>query len=708
MCAVRIEWVGVKTVISGQGAGRNRLPERRRCSSGEVTTAAPAVSTGLSSRKIRTAAAVVWALVGLASALMIASLVRVILDPQAAGPQDLNGFEWVAGVTCTAIGGVVAAIHAHNKVAWLLLWIGTISAVSLFIGTYAPTKSALEWVGQWIWWPEIGLLPVVFLLFPDGRLPSNRWRFSLWISVFGLAVPMLALASAAIVQPGVLFQAEEARLPRAVLLLRVAEVGFLASLLAVLLALIALVVRFRASSGDERQQLKWLLVAAVLVPVAGISDAAWGLPVVWLIAVAALPVAVGVAIMKYGLYQIDPLINRSLVYGGLTAAVLGVYVSAVTIVGTVLQNQRIPAPLIAAGTVAVAFQPVRDRLQRAVNRMMYGERDDPYAVLSRLGQRLEGTAPADDVLPVVVETIANAFKVPYVAIELRDGEAFAPAAATGKLPENPLFLPLTYQGEQVGRMVVGHRGTNEPFSEVDVRLLADIARQAGVAAHAVRLTADLQRSRERLVTTREEERRRLRRDLHDGLGAALAGVVLQLGAARTLLVRDPNAATQLLDKLRVEVQDAITDIRRLVYDLRPPQLDELGLVGAIQELVSRLTESSYAGSPRHHQRLHITVEMPTSLPPLQAAVEVAAYRIAAEALTNVVRHAEATSCVLHLACRDMLMLEIRDDGRGFPPDTHRGVGLTSMRERAAELGGDLRIESGLDRGTVIHAELPNR
>ena len=223
-------------------------------------------------------------------------------------------------------------------------------------------------------------------------------------------------------------------------------------------------------------------------------------------------------------------------------------------------------------------------------------------------------------------------------------------------------------------MVVGHRGTNEPFSEVDVRLLADIARQAGVAAHAVRLTADLQRSRERLVTTREEERRRLRRDLHDGLGAALAGVVLQLGAARTLLVRDPNAATQLLDKLRVEVQDAITDIRRLVYDLRPPQLDELGLVGAIQELVSRLTESSYTGSPRHHQRLNMTVEMPTSLPPLQAAVEVAAYRIAAEALTNVVRHAEATSCVLHLECRDMLMLEIRDDGRGFPPDTHRGSG----------------------------------
>jgi signal transduction histidine kinase len=175
-----------------------------------------------------------------------------------------------------------------------------------------------------------------------------------------------------------------------------------------------------------------------------------------------------------------------------------------------------------------------------------------------------------------------------------------------------------------------------------------------------------------------------------------------------LLVQDPKAAAQLLDKLRVEVQDAITDIRRLVYDLRPPQLDELGLVVAIQELVLRLTESAYAGSPRRDQSLNVTVEMPDSLPPLRAAVEVAAYRIAAEALTNVVRHAEATSCVLHLECRDMLVLEIRDDGRGFPRDKPRGVGLTSMRERAAELGGDLRIESVLDRGTVIHAELPNR
>ena len=485
----------MKTAMtSGQDAYSGWPPERREWSSAEVTPAPAAAVSGLPSRKARLATAVVWALVGLAGALMIAALARLVLVPAVDGPRGGNVLAWVAGVTCTAVGGVVAAVRVHNRVAWLLLGIGVLSAVSLFSGTYMPTNSALAWLAQWIWWPSMGLLPFAFLLFPDGNLNSNRWRLALWISSFGFVVPALALALAAIVQPGVLGQRAAARLPRALLLLTVAELGIFASLLAALLALIALVLRFRASSGDERQQLKWVLVAGVMVPVAGLLDAAWGFPEAWVI-VSALPVAVGVAIMKYGLYQIDPIINRSLVYGGLTAVVLGVYVGAVTIVGIVLQNHRIPVPLIAAGTVAVVFQPVRDRLQRAVNRMMYGERDDPYAVLSRLGKRLEGTVPADDVLPVVVETIANAFKVPYVAIELRDGESYAPAAAAGKPRENPLFLPLTYQGEQVGRMVVGHRGTHQPFSGVDMRLLADIARQAGVAAHAVRLTADLQRSR---------------------------------------------------------------------------------------------------------------------------------------------------------------------------------------------------------------------
>ena len=295
-----------------------------------------------------------------------------------------------------------------------------------------------------------------------------------------------------------------------------------------------------------------------------------------------------------------------------------------------------------------------------------------------------------------------------MAIELRDGESYAPAAAAGKPRENPLFLPLTYQGEQVGRMVVGHRGTHQPFSGVDMRLLADIARQAGVAAHAVRLTADLQRSRERLVTTREEERRRLRRDLHDGLGAALAGVVLQMSAARTLLVRDPDAAAQLLDKLRVEVQDAITDIRRLVYDLLgfrrswtswARRGDSGACVAPHGQRVRRFPTARPASEHDCRRDAHLAAS-------LQAAVEVAAYRIAAEALTNIVRHAEA----------DELRLAPRVPGHARTGDTRRRAGLSSgqaprvglmlMRERAAELGGDLRIESALDRGTVIHAELP--
>jgi signal transduction histidine kinase len=221
----------------------------------------------------------------------------------------------------------------------------------------------------------------------------------------------------------------------------------------------------------------------------------------------------------------------------------------------------------------------------------------------------------------------------------------------------------------------------------------------------VRLTADPQ-SRERPVTAREEERRRLRRDLHDGLGAALGGIVLQLGGAKTLLERDPAAVAPLLDKLRDEVQNVIADIRRLVYELRPPQLDELGLVAALREHIDRLTGIG-AGWPVDPGELIVTVQAPKELSSLPAAVEVAAYRIAAEALTNVVRHASARSCQVMLMADGALELEIRDDGQGLPDEPRRsGVGLTSMRERAAELGGWCSIEPAASGGTVVRAHLP--
>ena len=231
------------------------------------------------------------------------------------------------------------------------------------------------------------------------------------------------------------------------------------------------------------------------------------------------------------------------------------------------------------------------------------------------------------------------------------------------------------------------------------RLLDDLARQAGIAVHAVGLHAELQRARARLVAAREEERRRLRRDLHDGLGPALAAQTLKVGAARSLLRRDPDAADARLAELEGDLADALADVRRLVYNLRPPALDELGLAAAIRQAAS-----DYAGGP---DGTRIWVDAPERLPPLPAAVEVAAYRIVQEALTNVVRHARARECLVTLRlATGALEVEVVDDGAGLPAPHRSGVGLSSMQERAAELGGSCSIAAQPAGGTRVLARLP--
>ena len=253
-----------------------------------------------------------------------------------------------------------------------------------------------------------------------------------------------------------------------------------------------------------------------------------------------------------------------------------------------------------------------------------------------------------------------------------------------------------YQMETIGQLTLGPRQRGETFTPADRRLLEDLARQIGVAAHAVQLTTDLQRSRERLVTTREEERRRLRRDLHDGLGSALTSLMFKLDATDTLLDRDLPAARSLLAETRGQMQASITDIRRLVYDLRPPTLDEWGLVDALREQVAHYALGD----------LLVTIEAPNSLPPLSAAVEVAVYRIALEALANVVKHAHATNCSIRLSlAENTLVVEIEDDGVGRATGTPAGVGMTAMRERAAELGGSCVIEDATPQGTLVRASI---
>lgn len=413
-----------------------------------------------------------------------------------------------------------------------------------------------------------------------------------------------------------------------------------------------------------------------------------------------VPFSIGMAILRHRLWDIDPVINRALVYGVLTAGVIGGYVLAVNYLGTLFQaGGNLIISLAVTATIAVLFAPVRERVQRGVNRLMYGERDDPYAVITRLGEQLETAISPDAVLSVITRTVCDALKLPYAAITLDIEGGSAVAAETGSAVEGPLRLPLVYQGEKVGDLILAPRRAGERFAPSDRRLLDGLARQAGVAAHAVRLTTDLQRSRQRLVTTREEERRRLRRDLHDGLGPMLGSLTLKLDIADEVMDGDPATARKLIRNLKAEAQAAVTDIRRLVYDLRPPALDDLGLVGAIRETAAQCGVGG----------LRVTVREPGDLPPLPAAVEVAAYRIVQESLANTVRHAAAGSCTVDIALEDgCLMIEIVDDGRGITDAARPGVGMASMRERAAEIGGECTVESVKPdgSGTRVRALLP--
>lgn len=477
----------------------------------------------------------------------------------------------------------------------------------------------------------------------------------------------------------------------------------------------------RVSTRVERQQVRWVLFGLALWLVVMFSVTGpytlrqslppeapmpWWVPVsevAWFVGMNILPAALAVAVLRYRLWDLDVVINRTVVFGALTVAILALYGLVVGALGLAFQaSGNLLASLIATGLAAVLFQPVRVRLQRAVNRMMYGERDDPYMLLTRLSRQLETSLSPEATLPTIVETIAKALKLPYAAIALREGADFEVAASYGLPPAGARqatveTLPLTYQNQTTGRLLLAPRAPDEPFSPTELGLLEDLARQVGVAAHNVRLASDLRRSYRQLVTTREEERLRIRRDLHDGLGPRLASLTLKLEAARNLLKTDPDSVDALLVEIKKSSQAAIGDIRRLVYDLRPPALDELGLVEALREHVATI---------RSPTGPHLTLEAPEPLPAVPAAVELAAYRIVLEALTNVVRHADARTCTVRFAVDDSLYVEVCDDGVGLPGTLHPGVGLTSIRTRTEELGGTCVIEPAPGSGTRVHVRIP--
>lgn len=639
--------------------------------------------------------------------LWVAGLVLAALDGHIT--RALPG---ISGVGFAAAGALVMFQRPENRLGPLMSAGGVVLGILGVAGEYGqralvyapgslPAGHFAGWLGDLMALPTIGLLVGLLpQLFPTGQPVSPRWRPFVW-AAWGYAV-LGAIGNAFVQQqsesvPG---QANPYAIPSArplfsLLIVLSAPLG----VLALIGAVGSLSVRWRRSHGDERQQLKWFIAGVSLLPVAlvlhevqpGVGRALFA------VVFSVIPATLGVAILRYRLYDLDLVIRRTAVYAAVSAVVAGLYLLIVALAQLAVSSDiGIGVHVVAAVAAAAVFQPLRIRVQRVVDRRFYGDRSRPYEAVTGLGRQLEGALLPETVLPGVVDTVCGALRLPFAAIELRDGDGWVRAAQHGEPNGEPAAFPMAYQATVVGRMLVCPRGRGDELTEADRRLLADLARQAGVAAHAVQVTTALQRSRAELVTAREEERRRLRRDLHDGLGPTLAGITMGMHAAGVLVGSDPDEASRLLAGLEQQIEDAIADIRRLVYGLRPPALDEFGLVRALQMHASRLESPA----------LGITVDSPPEgLGPLPAAVEVAAYRIVTEALTNVARHANARSCQVRLRRDLALEVEVTDDGQGMPAGQPAGVGVTAMRERATELGGSLTV-AALAAGTRVSAVLP--
>ncbi|WP_136706302.1 sensor histidine kinase [Agromyces sp. H66] len=554
------------------------------------------------------------------------------------------------------------------------------------------------------------ILPIVLLLllFPDGRLRRGRgWRaVSIVAIVLGLVMPFAflfvpydVLASDDPLRTELL-AAFEPPLPT-IPLPDVAWVAILAAALpcliaSLLLALVVAVSRRFGATAEERAQLRWLVWSGVVF-VASLAIAPL-LPAVLVdvlvaVTIALMSASVVVAVTRHRLYAIDRLLSWTLVYAVLIAAIVAVDVLVVLAVGSAIDDRA--AMLVAVVVVMLAYAPLRGRLFALASLIVNGRRSDPYGVVSSLGDRLDRATDTPTRLGDLAAAIAEAFASPYVRVELDRPDADPIVAEQGTPTAALEEIPIDYGGAVVGRILM-EPGRRPVVSERDQRLLGDLVRLAVAAMRNAELGRELQAIRERLVVAREEERSRLRRELHDGLGPLLGGVKLRLETARNLAERDPERSLALLDAAIDDQSEVIDEIRRIVHDLRPPALDDLGLVRALEQQATRLTGGGLA--------VEVSGDLPRELPP---AVEVAAYRIVSEALTNARRHSGAAHVVVRLELDErMLRAEVRDDGAGIPVDAVGGVGLRSLRERAAELGGTLEIGPADGRGTVVRAALP--
>jgi len=604
----------------------------------------------------------------------------------------------VGAAVAVVVGVLVLARKPRHPVGWLLVVHG------LFFGTLAFDGSGTSHIGRVFDQLSAGAWVFLFLflvliayLLPDGHLANRFWRR--WVRV-GLVGVVLFVVGAAGDRQGFADSHHGAPLPVPWLPEGFSGLlGLIGLLLVVLLffgSLVAVWRRLRAARADERLQLLWLVWGSLSVPVALVVG--WvnyfllGNGPLFIVALAlvavALPVTIGIAILRHRLFDIRLVLSRTLIYLLLVVAVVAVYAALLFLTGRLFGNRTVGG-LLAVGIVAGAVHPAYLFLRRWSERWVYGLRSDPRAAIRLMAQRAEAADP-DGLVAAVTDAVAIALRVNRVWVELSDpGFDDAVDATT-------LRTPMVHRGEQVGYLVVELSPGHE-FAESELALLGDLARYAAILVRSEQLNDELRDSRSRIIAGREEERRRLRRDLHDGLGPTLAATVLKLQAAQSRT--DALERDALLAETRDEVKEAITEVRRLVDDLRPPAIDEVGLLDAIRQratVLSGVVTFEVTGSDSLADRRA----------PLPAAVEVAAFRIASEAMTNVVRHSGASRCLVSVELNGAFQLTVTDNGHGADRTTSNGVGWTSMRERAAELGGSCTITSQPNGGLIVRAVLP--
>ncbi len=601
--------------------------------------------------------------------------------------------EYILGTVWPIVGALIVRGQPRNPVGWLML-ISASTGPYLLAGLHAAVSGGEGVLGPFTTWysvwgfalPYFFTLPLLPHLFPNGRPLSPRWA-----KVVAIVVGVAAITTVArMVSPVETDLAPELTNPIGVQAMAwtkyVTVVGAIGLfVVGIPLAVLSLALRMRRARDLERTQLQWLFLGGMVLVLSGVLQFVdWSLT----IGLVAFPAGIGIAMLRHRLFDVELTLNRTVVFGALTGFVVLVYVGVVYVADAVAPGSRWGVVLVAGAALAAAAG--RDRVQALVDRTLFGHRHNAYAVVSHVGRRVAAASQPVDALQQLVDGLRDALRLPYVAFTGADI-----SVTSGEPIHGSRLVPVTALGEAVGELHVGLRARGEKWSAEQESAVDEVADRAGTLAYAADLVADIARSRERIVVAREEERRRLRADLHDGVAPALAGTALQLESlARRLEREGQEALAERALGLRDGLRASVADLRALVHGLRPPVLDQRGLEGALRQLVVG------------HDMPRCTARV-DSLGAPHAAIEVAAYAIAGEAFGNALRHSVASRVQLTAEQNDgELVVAVSDNGIGMPARPRAGVGMISMRERAAEVGGRLEVEPTTGGGTTVRATLP--